>query len=93
MGMDRDLIETIRQIEDPDELEQFFIEILTPNEMRDLTLRWKLLKALYNGMTQRKISEKMGISLCKITRGSKILKNKRSVILKMLKRQNFIKMS
>ena len=87
--MDRELIETIRQIEDPDELEQFFIEILTPNEMRDLTLRWKLLKALYNGMTQRKISEKMGISLCKITRGSKILKNKRSVILKMLKTAKF----
>lgn len=88
--MDRELIEIIRQIENPDELEQFFVEILTPNEVRDLTLRWRLMKALYNGMTQRKISETMGISLCKITRGSKVLKKQNSIILKMLnKTQHF----
>ncbi|MCK4768643.1 MAG: transcriptional regulator, partial [Desulfobacula sp.] len=50
----------------------------------DISLRWKLLKDLHNGLTQRKIAEKYGISLCKITRGSKILKNKDSAVLKVL---------
>jgi hypothetical protein len=34
-------------------------------------LRWKLLKDLHAGMTQRKIAEKYGISLCKNNKGIK----------------------
>jgi TrpR family trp operon transcriptional repressor len=39
-------------------------------------------------MTQRKIAEKYGISLCKITRGSKVLKKDGSVALKVLDLMN-----
>jgi TrpR family trp operon transcriptional repressor len=35
-------------------------------------------------MSQRKIADELGISLCKITRGSKILKNRKSVTVRML---------
>lgn len=87
MTIDRELLKTISEIDDLDELESFFDEILTSGEVADLSLRWKLLIDLHCGITQRKISEKYGISLCKITRGSKILKKENSVVLKILERK------
>ena len=85
MTIDRELLAVISTIDDLDGLEQFFKDLFTPAEMDDISLRWKLLKDLHKGMTQRKIAEKYGISLCKITRGSKVLKNKDSMVLKVLK--------
>jgi TrpR family transcriptional regulator, trp operon repressor len=84
MAVDRELLKAISSIEDLDELNNFFEDILTAAELDDISLRWKLLKDLHNGVTQRKIAQKYGISLCKITRGSKVLKNKGSVTLKIL---------
>jgi len=84
MSVDQELLEVILSIKKLDALEDFFNDIFTPAELDDISLRWKLLKDLHKGMTQRKIAEKYGISLCKITRGSKVLKNKDSVVLKVL---------
>ncbi len=86
MSADLELLEVISSIKDLDELTSFFNEIFTPAELDDISLRWKLLKDLHEGMTQRKIAEKYGISLCKITRGSKVLKSKDSIVLKVLGR-------
>ncbi|MBF0302266.1 MAG: transcriptional regulator [Desulfamplus sp.] len=86
MTIDQDLLQTIIAIKGVAELQSFFDEILTPGELADLSLRWKLLKDLHSGMTQRKIAEKYGISLCKITRGSKILKRQNSVVQKILEK-------
>jgi len=88
MRIDDQLLDVILSIKDKDELESFFEEIFTPAELSDLSLRWKLLKDLHTGMTQRKIAEKYGISLCKITRGSKVLKKQGSVALKVLDSMN-----
>ena len=84
MSVDKELLEVVSSIKSLDDLHQFFNDIFTPAELEDISLRWKLLKDLHRGMTQRKIAEKYGISLCKITRGSKILKNKESVMLRIL---------
>jgi TrpR family trp operon transcriptional repressor len=59
-------------------IEKFLICLLTPKEVDEISLRWELVKLLDEGMPQRKISEKLGVSLCKITRGSKELKKKGS---------------
>ncbi|MBC2705343.1 MAG: transcriptional regulator [Desulfobacula sp.] len=84
MAIDQDLLKVISSIDSLDDMNHFFEDIFTPAELDDISLRWKLLKDLHNGLTQRKIAEKYGISLCKITRGSKILKNKDSAVLKVL---------
>ncbi|MCG8687125.1 MAG: trp operon repressor [Desulfobacterales bacterium] len=84
MSVDKELLEVVLSIDNLDDLNNFFNDIFTPAELDDISLRWKLLKDLHGGMTQRKIAEKYGISLCKITRGSKVLKNKNSVVLKVL---------
>lgn len=88
MPIDQDLLQIIISIKDMDELQSFFDEILTSGEVADLSLRWKLLQELHSGMTQRKIAEKHGISLCKITRGSKILKRENSVVYKILEKKS-----
>lgn len=72
-------------IKSPDEMRSFLKELLTPGEVRDITLRWKLLELLADGVSQRKIAEDLRISLCKITRGSKILKQKGAVTSRVLK--------
>lgn len=84
MAVDKDLLEVVAAIDTAEELEQFFADIFTPRELDDLSLRWKLLKDLHEGMTQRSIAQKYGISLCKITRGSKLLKDKDSFVRKLL---------
>lgn len=88
MAIDRELLDVISGIKDKDELAQLFRDLFTPAELDDLTLRWKLLKDLYKKIPQRKIAEKYSISLCKITRGSKVLKKKECVVSRILTQLN-----
>jgi TrpR family trp operon transcriptional repressor len=80
----RELIDIFTRTHDRGDMEILFKEIFTPSEIDTLTLRWQLLKDLYEGKTQRKIAAEHKISLCKITRGSKLLKAKGSYLKKVL---------
>ncbi len=80
----KELIDIFTGTDNPRDMETLFQEIFTPAEISTLTLRWQLLKDLYAGKTQRKIAAEHKISLCKITRGSKILKTKGSYLKKVL---------
>ena len=90
---EKELVEIVAGITDADEMERFLQEILTDKERRVLALRWKLLKDLHAGRTQRSIAADYRISLCKITRGSKILKDQESVIRRILDRRGSKKSS
>jgi len=72
-------------INNADDMTAFLNEILTDNEKRDLGLRWKLMEQLYEGKTQRAISSDLGISLCRITRGARILRSGDSMVEKILR--------
>lgn len=74
----------LASIESSEEMRTFLKELLTPGEVRDITLRWRLLERLSEGVTQRRIAEELRISLCKITRGSKILKQRGAVTARLL---------
>jgi TrpR family trp operon transcriptional repressor len=80
----RELIDLFAKTEGRKEMEVLFEEMFTPSEIDTLTLRWQLLKDLYEGKTQRKIAAEHKISLCKITRGSKLLKAKGSYLKQVL---------
>ena len=71
---------------DEELIEAFLKSILTRNEVVDISSRWELVKLLDIGMSQRKISERLGLSLCKITRGSKELKKPRSPFKEMIEK-------
>ncbi len=80
----REISKILADLASADEVEKFLYEVLTDNERRDLSLRWELMKKLYAGVPQRSIASELGISLCKITRGSKILKSGDSVTGRIL---------
>ncbi len=60
-------------VEDEKEAKMLLADILTPQELESLAERWQLIQALNKGMPQRDIAEKLGISISKITRGSRML--------------------
>lgn len=74
-----ELSDLLAGIKDNKEVKQFLSEILTQSELDDLALRWLLMRRLRQGQTQRSIAADLHISLCKITRGSKVLKNPDSI--------------
>lgn len=63
----------------------FLHEILTDSEISDLSKRWRILKLLDRNFTQRDVAKELGVSLCKVTRGAKILKNSNAITRKMIK--------
>lgn len=81
------LAEALARVDQPADLRRLLGELLTPAELHDLSLRWRLLQLLEAGVSQRRIAETLGVSLCKITRGSRVLKQAGSVTARIL-RQN-----
>ena len=80
----RHLMGAVAAESSPAVLERFFGELLTPSERCDIALRWKLLQRLMRGDSHRVIAKDLGISPCKFTRGSRILKDPKSVCRAML---------
>jgi TrpR family transcriptional regulator, trp operon repressor len=69
---------------DPELIEDFFVCLLTPSEMDEIAKRWALVKQIASGRPQREIAKDLGLSLCKITRGSRELKKESSAFKRML---------
>lgn len=67
-------------------VEGFLQELFTPAETKEMGKRWALVRLLDEGMSQRSIARELGLSLCKITRGSKELKKENSAFKRMIHR-------
>lgn len=81
----KQLYKIINKLGSSKEVECFFNELLTESEINVLSKRWRILNMLNDGCTQREIVKDLNVSLCKVTRGSKILKDKNALITKILK--------
>lgn len=66
-------------------IKAFLTSLLTPTERLDIAARWELVNRINLGETQRRVAQELGISLCKITRGSKELKKPDSPFKAMLR--------
>lgn len=80
-----ELTEILTRIDDKDMVEKLLHALLTQKEREEISLRWTLVKQLYEGRPQRAIAADLGVSLCKITRGSKELKQENSVFPKLFR--------
>ncbi len=80
----KDLYKLIFELKSAKDIEKFFNEIFTDNEIETLSKRWRILKLLARNYTQREISNELNVSLCKVTRGSRILKDKNAIVTKYL---------
>lgn len=78
-----ELSTALSRADDPDFINEFLQCLLTPNEIDEVATRWALVREIDVGTTQREIARKMGLSLCKITRGSKELKKENSPFKRM----------
>ena len=78
------IVKVLARSKDEKLMEEFFKCLLTPNEIKDISSRWELVKLLDQGYSQREIAKKLNLSLCKITRGSKELSKKNSAFKKYL---------
>lgn len=81
-----EVVEVLAGISDVTRMTKILEELLTPAERDTLATRWTLLRELADGIPQREIASHLGISLCKITRGSKLLKDENSVVAELLNR-------
>jgi TrpR family trp operon transcriptional repressor len=70
----RDVAHTLASIDDEQLMLELLTELLTPSEIHRIEQRWELVRLLDEGVSQREISRRLGISLCNITRGSRELK-------------------
>ncbi|MCL2127716.1 MAG: trp operon repressor [Treponema sp.] len=64
-------------------IKEFLRCLLTPAEIADVAARWALVRALKQQVPQREIARDLGVSLCKITRGSRELKKPGSAFEKI----------
>ncbi len=80
----QEISKLVKNLHTEKEIETFFKELLTKSEIETLSKRWRILELLNQGMTQREIAKDLQVSLCKVTRGAKILKEKESVLAKYL---------
>jgi len=70
----QDLYELFASVKSAKEAEMLLKDILTPQELDSVAERWQLVQMLEAGVPQRDIAKKLGVSISKITRGSRMLK-------------------
>jgi TrpR family trp operon transcriptional repressor len=80
----KELSLTLSRVKDSVLIEEFLECLLTPAEIADVAGRWALVKALREKTSQREIAKDLGVSLCKITRGSRELKKDNSAFARIL---------
>ena len=77
-----DLLNIVLSIKDKEELKSFIDDMFTEKEVEDVVQRYLLMDDLYRVKSQRDIARDRSMSLCKITRGSKMLKKKEGFMRK-----------
>ena len=84
----KEISKLVKSIDTEAEITAFLRELLTESEIETLTKRWRILEMLKEGCTQREIAKELQVSLCKVTRGAKIMKDKKSILAKYLLKEN-----
>lgn len=79
-----EMASAISRADNPELIEGFLYSLFTPAEADEIAKRWALVKSLSQGRPQREIAKDLGLSLCKITRGSRELKKQDSPWRRML---------
>ncbi len=80
----KEISQFLAQHDDEKIILRFLKSLLTPAELKSIASRWQIVKLLDQGVPQRKIAKDLHLSLCKITRGSKELKKRNSILKKAI---------
>ncbi|MCR4626162.1 MAG: trp operon repressor [Treponema sp.] len=80
----KEMCSILADCNDSDFINDFLRCLCTPAEIKDFANRWLLVKEIEKGTSQREIAKKFGMSLCKITRGSRELHKENSAFKRVL---------
>lgn len=69
-----ELAEAITSIKSPGLAESFLHNILTPAELEEISKRLQIVKLLMEGVAQRDVAKKLGVSMGTVSRGSREIK-------------------
>ena len=83
-----DIARVLAEMREPKSVERLLRELLTRSEAEKLSLRWDIVRYLSEGRSQRTIARRLGVSLCKITRGARELKKRGSVLKQVVARSH-----
>jgi|GEM_PF-5981552 Trp operon repressor len=64
------LAELLASMREPEEVELFLRDLLTPSERQAIEERWAIVRLLAQGLTQREIRDRLDVSIATVTRGS-----------------------
>lgn len=67
----------VQKLRTKTELEDFFVGILTPDEIETIATRMEIVRMLKKNIPQQKIAHKLKVGIATVTRGSRELKNGR----------------
>lgn len=67
----RELIQALRSLETNEEMAKFLRDILTEEEIREISERWQAVNLLAKGLPYRDISKLTGLSTATVTRIAK----------------------
>jgi len=81
-----EMCKILADCQDAEFINAFLHCLMTPTEIKDFSTRWLLVKEIEKGTSQREIAKKLGISLCKITRGSRELHKENSAFKSVLEK-------
>lgn len=81
----QELINLLASIKHPKLMDGFIEDILTPVEFEEIVSRWQIIKQLSKGVPQREIAKNLRVSIAKITRGSRELRDKEGGFWTVLK--------
>jgi Trp operon repressor len=70
-----EVAEVLAAIDDPEAIERFLEDLLTPGERAAIEERWQIVKLLDQGHSQRRVRDLVACSVTTVTRGSRQLQH------------------
>ncbi|MBX7191874.1 MAG: trp operon repressor [Sandaracinaceae bacterium] len=70
-----DLASVLARLDDPQAIERFLEDLLTPAEIVAVTERWAIVRQLAAGKSQREVALALDVSITTVTRGNRQLQH------------------
>ncbi len=71
------LITHLLKVETPAAMEEALSNLLTPAEFLEVANRLQIITMIEAGIPQRKIAEELGVGIATVSRGARVLKEKK----------------
>jgi TrpR-related protein YerC/YecD len=83
-----DLPEAFALLENTDEIRDFLRDLLTPNEIEALAVRWRVMCLLAKGSRPGEVHEITGVSRTTIGRANRVVRHGTGIIKKLVNRSS-----